>query len=175
MNDTTNPNDTANPDACRNEASADAHELSLTRLYDAPPEKVYRAWTDPELLKQWFVPKPWALSHVEHDLRPGGRALVVMRDPEGNEYPNDGVFLEVVPNRKIVTTNAYTPGWQPADPQPMKMTAIVSFEPEGEGQTRYTARAVHWSAADRDTHEQMGFHEGWGQCADQLGDLLTRL
>ena len=85
------------------------------------------------------------------------------------------MYLEVVPNRRIVFTNAYTEGWVPADPQPMKMTAIVTFEPEGEGRTRYTARAVHWSAADRDTHEKMGFHEGWGQCADQLGELLARI
>lgn len=166
--------DSAN-DPCRNVAMGDAHELSLTRVYDAPPEKVYRAWTDPALLAQWFVPQPWRISKVDHELRPGGRALVVMQDPDGNEYPNDGVFLEVVPNRKLVTTNAFTPGWQPADPQPIKMIAIVTFEPEGAGQTRYTARALHWSAADRATHEQMGFHEGWGICADQLGALLARI
>ncbi|MDA7414852.1 SRPBCC family protein [Xenophilus arseniciresistens] len=162
-------------DPCRNVATDDAFELSLTRLYDAPPEKLFRAWTDPELLKQWFVPKPWSIARVEHDLRPGGRALVVMQDPDGNEYPNDGVFLEIVPNRLLVSTNAFTPGWQPADPQPIKMVAIVSFEPEGEGKTRYTARARHWSAADRETHEKMGFHEGWGICADQLGELVARL
>jgi len=167
--------DTRNPDACRSEPAPDAHALTLTRVYDAPPEKVFRAWTEPELLTQWFVPRPWSLARVEADLRPGGRSNLVMRDPDGNEYPNAGVYLEVVPNRRIVFTNAYTEGWVPADPQPMKMTAIVTFEPEGEGRTRYTARAVHWSAADRDTHEKMGFHEGWGQCADQLGELLARI
>jgi len=166
--------DTTNPDPCRNVAASDAHALSLTRLYDATPEQVFRAWTDPELLKQWFVPRPWTISRVQHDLRPGGQSLVVMRDPDGNEYPNDGVFLEIVPNRKLVFTNAFTPGWVPADPQPIKMVAVVSFEPEGEGKTRYTATAMHWSAADRETHEKMGFHEGWGQCADQLAELLAK-
>ena len=162
-------------DPCHNVATGDAHALSLTRVYDVSPEKVWRAWTEPGLLQQWFVPKPWRISKVDHELRPGGRALVVMQDPEGNEYPNDGVYLEVVPHRKLVTTNAFTPGWQPADPQPIKMIAIVTFEPEGEGKTRYTARALHWSAADRETHEKMGFHEGWGICADQLGELLARI
>ncbi|MDI3381356.1 SRPBCC family protein [Xenophilus aerolatus] len=166
--------DTTNPDPCRTVAASDAHALSLTRLYDATPEQVFRAWTEPELLKQWFVPRPWTISRVQQDLRPGGQSLVVMRDPEGNEYPNDGVFLEIVPDRKLVFTNIFTPGWVPADPQPIRMIAVVSFEPEGEGKTRYTATAMHWSAADRETHEKMGFHEGWGQCADQLAELLAK-
>lgn len=166
--------DSAN-DPCRNVATGDAHELSLTRVYDVPPEKVWRAWTEPELLQQWFVPKPWRISKVDHELRPGGRALVVMQDPEGNEYPNDGVYLEVVPHRRLVTTNIFTPGWQPADPQPIRMIAIVTFEPEGAGKTRYTARALHWSAADRETHEKMGFHEGWGICAEQMEALAKTL
>lgn len=161
-------------DACRNVAEDDAHELSLTRVYDATPAQVFRAWTDAESLKQWFVPKPWSIASVKQDLRPGGQSLVVMRDPDGNDYPNDGVYLEVVPDRKLVFTNAYTPGWVPANPQPIKMTAIVTFEAEAGGKTRYTARALHWSAADREVHEKMGFHEGWGTCADQLGELLAR-
>ena len=146
------------------------HDLVLTRHIDASPEALFRAWTDPELMKQWFVPRPWTLSHVETDVRPGGRSLVVMRDPEGNEFPNPGVFLEVVPNRRLVFTDAYTGGWVPAE-KPF-MTAIVTFEPEGKG-TRYTAVARHWTAEAKAQHEAMGFHEGWGQCADQLAELVT--
>lgn len=162
-------------DPCQNIALPHAHSLSLSRLYDAPPETVFRAWAEPELLRQWFVPKPWRISHVDQQLLPGGRALVVMQDPDGKEYPNDGVFLEVVPNRKIVSTNIFTSGWQPADPQPVRLVAVITFEAEGQNQTRYTASALHWTAADRNTHEKMGFHEGWGICADQLGELLARL
>src|SRR5690606_14356362 len=116
------------------------HELVLTRIIDAPREKLFRAWTDPELMKQWFVPRPWTLSKVEIDVRPGGSSLIVMRDPEGNEYPNPGVYLEVVENEKLVFTDAYTEAWMPSG-KPF-MTAIVTFEDEG-GKTRYTARARH--------------------------------
>jgi uncharacterized protein YndB with AHSA1/START domain len=147
-------------------------ELVLTRLIDAPPEKLFRAWTEPELLKQWFAPKPWTTPHAELDVRPGGSCLVVMRSPEGQEFPNPGVYLEVVPNRRLVMTDAYVKAWEPSE-KPF-MTVIISFEPEG-GKTRYTARARHWSVADREEHEKMGFHEGWGQCADQLADVAKRI
>jgi uncharacterized protein YndB with AHSA1/START domain len=147
-------------------------ELVLTRLIDAPPAKVYRAWTEPELLKQWFAPLPFTTPVVEIDVRPGGANLFVMRDPQGNEYPNHGVYLEVIPNRKLVFTDAYTHAWQPSE-KPF-MTGILTFEDEG-GKTRYTARVLHWTVADRETHEKMGFHAGWGRCTDQLAALVAKL
>lgn len=149
------------------------NELVLARIIDAPREKIFRAWTDPEILKQWFVPKPWTISKVEMDVRPGGSSLIVMRDPDGNEYPNPGVFLEVVENEKIVTTDAFTGAWTPSE-KPF-MTMILTLEDAGEGRTRYIARALHWNAEDREAHEKMGFHEGWGQCADQLEEIAATL
>lgn len=149
--------------------SAD-RELVLTRLINAPREKVYRAWTDPELLKQWFAPKPYTTPIVEVDVRPGGSAYFVMRGPDGKDLPNRGVYLEVVPNQKLVSTDAYVKAWEPSE-KPF-MTLILTFEDEG-GKTRYTARVRHWTVADREAHEKMGFHEGWGLCADQLEALIT--
>ncbi len=147
-------------------------ELVLTRIIDAPREKLFKAWTDPELVKQWFAPLPWTTSAAELDVRPGGTAMVVMRDPDGNEYPNPGVYLEVVENERLVFTDAFTKAWEPSE-KPF-MTAIVTFEDIG-GKTRYTARARHWTVADREAHEKMGFHEGWGQCADQLAALVAKI
>ena len=147
-------------------------ELVLTRLIDAPRSKLFRAWTDPELLKQWFVPRPWTVARAEVDVRPGGANLIVMRSPEGQEFPNRGVYLEVVPDRRLVFTDAYTSAWQPS--QRPFMTGIVTFDDEA-GQSRYTARVLHWSVADREAHEKMGFHEGWGQCADQLAELVAKI
>ena len=144
-------------------------ELSLTRLIKAPREKVYAAWTQPELMKQWFAPLPFTTPIVELDLRVGGANKIVMQDVDGNQYPNHGVYLELVPNEKIVCTDAYTSAWVPSE-KPF-MTMILTFEDEG-GDTRYTARVVHWSEADREAHEQMGFYEGWGKCADQLAALV---
>ncbi len=148
---------------------AEGRDLILTRHFDAAPEAVYRAWTDPELLRQWFVPAPWTIAHADVDARPGGASLIVMRSPEGEEMPNPGVYLEVVPNRRLVFTDAYTTAWVPAD-KPF-MTVIVTFDEEAGG-TRYTARARHWTNADRQAHEDMGFHEGWSRCAEQLAALL---
>lgn len=155
-----------------NSGTGNTYELVLTRIIDAPPEKVYRAWTEPELMKQWFAPLPFTTPLVETDVRPGGASLVVMQDPEGREYPNRGVYLEVVENEKLVFTDAYTSAWQPSE-KPF-MTAILTFKNVG-GKTRYTARVMHWTEEDRITHEQMGFHDGWGQCADQLAALVAKL
>jgi uncharacterized protein YndB with AHSA1/START domain len=155
-----------------NPMSANDRELVLTRIIDAPRERVFRAWTDPKLLVEWWAPRPLTTPVCEIDLRPGGVCRTVMRDPDGKEYPNTGVYLEIVANERIVFTDAFEAGWRPAG-KPF-MTAIVTFEDVG-GKTRYTARALHWTAADRETHEQMGFHEGWGQCADQLAELVAKL
>jgi uncharacterized protein YndB with AHSA1/START domain len=148
-------------------------ELVLTRVFDAPPSKVFKAWTDPDILPRWWAPRPFTTPSCEIDLRPGGAFNTLMRSGEGEDYPNAGVFLEVVPDRRLVTTDAFAPGWIPAG-KPF-MTAIVTFEDAPGGKTLYTARALHWNAADRETHEQMGFHEGWGQCADQLAEVLATL
>ena len=151
--------------------SAD-RDLVLTRLIEASPDKVFRAWTEPELLKQWFAPLPYTTPVAELDVRPGGSTLVVMRDPDGREFPGRGVYLEVVPNERLVFTDAYTEAWKPS-PKPF-MTVILTFENEGGG-TRYTARVRHWTDADREMHESMGFHQGWGKCADQLAELVAKL
>ena len=149
--------------------TASNRELVLTRLIDAPRHKIYEAWTTPELIKQFFVPRPWSIARAEMDVRPGGSSLIVMRDPEGNEFPNPGVYLDVVKNERLVFTDAYTSAWQPSE-KPF-MTAILTFEDEG-GKTRYTARALHWTVADREAHEKMGFHEGWGAVTDQLAEMI---
>ncbi|TJV22874.1 MAG: polyketide cyclase [Mesorhizobium sp.] len=154
-------------------APTNERELVLARIIDAPRENVYRCWTDPNLVTQWFAPKPWTTPRAEMDVRAGGSSLVVMAGPDGNEFPNPGVFLEVVPGRKIVFTDAYIEAWQPSE-KPF-MTVALTFEDDGNGKTRYIARVRHWSVTDREQHEKMGFHEGWGQCADQLEELAKTL
>lgn len=154
------------------ESTGIERELVLTRLIPAPRAALYRCWTEPGLLTQWFAPAPWTTAKAELDVRPGGSSLVVMRSPEGQEFPNRGVYLEVVENERLVATDAYTQAWEPS-PKPF-MTLILTFEDEAGG-TRYTARARHWSAEDRANHEAMGFHEGWGRCADQLAALAATL
>jgi uncharacterized protein YndB with AHSA1/START domain len=148
-------------------------ELVLTRVFNATPEKLYRAWTDPELMNEWFCPKPWKATVMQNDVRAGGSSMIMMHGPNGEEFPNHGVYLAVEPNRRLVFTDAFTKAWQPSEKA--FMVAEVEFEDIGNGQTRYTARARHWSADDRKAHEQMGFHEGWGKAADQLAEVVARL
>ncbi len=148
-------------------------DLVLSRVIDAPPEKIYRAWTEPALLRRWFAPRPWITPQAELDVRPGGASLVVMRDPEGNDYPNHGLYLEVVPNRRLVFTDAFVAAWEPSKTTPF-MTVILTFEESGRG-TLYTATVRHWTIADRERHEAMGFHDGWGRCADQMAEVVARL
>lgn len=150
----------------------DAHELTLTRLIDAPRQVLWRCWTEPELIKQWFTPRPWTTPVVEVDVRPGGASHMVFRGPDGEEVPNRGVYLEVVPGERLVFTDAYAAGWM-SSAKPF-MTAIIGFADE-EGSTRYTARVRHWTAEDRARHEEMGFHEGWARAADQLAALARSL
>jgi uncharacterized protein YndB with AHSA1/START domain len=147
-------------------------DLVLTRIIDAPREKVFKAWTDPELLKQWFAPLPYTVAFAETDVRPGGSSRIDMRGPDGQEIPGKGVYLEIVKNERLVFTDAYTKAWEPSE-KPF-MTVILTFENEG-GKTKYTARVCHWTVADREAHEKMGFHQGWGQCTDQLAALVARI
>ncbi|MFC7517396.1 SRPBCC family protein [Herbaspirillum sp. GCM10030257] len=155
----------------KTETFAEGRDLVLTRVFDAPRDKVFKAWTDPDLLKQWFTPAPWTTPVVETDVRAGGSNLIMMRGPDGNEFPNRGVYLEVVENERIVLTDAFTEAWEPSDKA--FMTLVLSFEDQ-DGKTKYTARVKHWSVADREAHEQMGFHQGWAICAEQLAALVEK-
>ena len=147
-------------------------DLVLTRLIPAPRRALWRAWTEPELVKRWFAPKPYTTPVAELDLRPGGASLIVMRSPDGQDLPNRGVYLEVVPDTRLVVTDAYTSAWVPSE-KPF-LTVILTFADEAGG-TRYTARARHWTLEDRQAHEAMGFERGWGICADQLTEVVTGL
>jgi uncharacterized protein YndB with AHSA1/START domain len=152
---------------------ASDRELVLTRLIDVPREKLWRCWTEPRLMLQWFTPAPWKTIHAETDVRPGGSSYVVMQGPDGTEIPNRGVYLEVVENERLVFTDAYTRAWEPS--QNPFFTCILTFEDAGNGQTRYTARALHWTRENREAHEKMGFHQGWGLATDQMIALARTL
>ena len=148
------------------------HELTITRLVDAPREALFRCWTDPDLIPLWFCPPPWGVSEAHTDVRTGGSTLIVMRGPNGEEIPNRGVYLEVIPNEKIVFTDAFTEAWVPSD-KPF-MTGILTFANEGD-KTRYTAVVRHWTAEDMAQHQAMGFEQGWGIATDQLEALAKRI
>jgi uncharacterized protein YndB with AHSA1/START domain len=154
------------------DGKAGRYELRFERLLDAPRANVWRCWTEPKLLEQWFAPQSWTTEVKAMELRPGGASHILMRGPDGKVSDGVGVFLEAVPEQRLVFTNAYTSGWIPAT-QPAVvpfMTTIVEMADEG-GKTRYVVRAVHWTEEARKRHEEMGFHEGWEQTSGQLEAL----
>ena len=145
-------------------------DLVLERVVDVPPSLVWDAWTKPELLRQWFCPKPWIVSDCRIDLRPGGEFYSVMQSPEGQEFPSAGCYLEVVPGQRLVFTDALSGGYRPN--ASVFFTAVITLQPEGTG-TRYTAMARHASVETQQKHEDMGFHGGWGIALEQLVALMT--
>ncbi len=145
------------------------YSLQLTRDMNVAADKLFKAWTTPERMGEWFCPKPWKVTEARLDVRAGGSSYILMEGPEGEKIPNQGIYLEVVPNKKLVFTDAYTSAWVPSE-KPF-MTAVVEFEDLGNGRTRYVATAYHWTEEDMKSHEQMGFHEGWGIVASQLEEV----
>lgn len=145
-----------------------SRELVLARLIDAPRERIWHAWT--HQLAHWWGPHGMTTTVTAMELRPGGAFCTVMRAPDGMEYPTRGIFLEVRAPERIVFTDAFRPEWLP-DPEPF-FTAVTTFEAVG-GKTNYTARALHWTVANRVAHERMGFHHGWSESLDRLVALVT--
>jgi uncharacterized protein YndB with AHSA1/START domain len=144
-------------------------DLVLERVVDVAPEMVWRAWTEPERLMKWFCPLPWKTVACEIDLRPGGIFATTMQSPEGEKFPSAGCWLEVVTNRRLVWTGALGPGFRPNvyTPDVPVFSAALTLEAVGKG-TKYTAHVMHADPASRETHEKMGFHDGWGAALDQL-------
>ena len=150
-----------------------AFDLVLERIIAAPAEALYRCYTDPELVCQWFCPKPRNVTEAKLDLRPGGASYHRMEGPDGEVNHVRGQYVEVVPGRRIVGTDAFVGDWVPGE-KPF-MTSIITFKDLGDGTTRYRAVARHWNEADMKGHEAMGFHDGWGKATDQLEELAKSL
>lgn len=151
-------------------------DLLLERVVDVPPDLVWRAWTEPQLLMQWYTPRPWKTVECEIDLRPGGIFRTVMESPEGQKFPYVGCYLEVVKNRRLVWTFLLGPGYRPTvweSPVPV-FTVVTTLTPEGTG-TRYRALAMHRDEDGRVTHDKMGFQDGWGTVVDQLVEVAKTL
>ncbi len=144
---------------------SDTRELSVTRYIDAPPDKVWDAMVNRQ--EEWWCPKPWRAEVNVQDRRPGGRCEMTFHGPEGESFPQNGIYLAFDEGRRFATTDAVTGDIEPSGPF---MIGIWEIEPEGSG-TRYTDRARHWTDGAVERHKQMGFEGGWAICADQLAAL----
>jgi uncharacterized protein YndB with AHSA1/START domain len=156
-------------------------DLSFDRIVDVLPDKIWAAWTTPDLIKQWFCPLPWRTVSCEIDLKPGGQFNTVMRSPEGQDFPNSGCFLEIAPNQRLVWTNAFLPGFRPAKLLEgedtcgsFAFTGIISLNPHPQG-TLYQAVVLHADKVGRDQHAALGFEEGWGKALDQMIAMIKAM
>ena len=140
-------------------------ELSVERRIAAPVERVWHVMT--ARLEEWFYPAPWRAEARTLEWHAGGRSLIVMHGPNGEEMPNEGIVLTVEPNRRFVVTDAFTGDWQPAGPF---MVGLFEIEPDGDG-TLYRGTARHWTREAMEQHRAMGFEQGCGAAADQLKAL----
>lgn len=160
---------------------ADNLDLVLERTLDAPRALVWKAQTHAEHLKHWFAPKPYEISECELDLRPGGIFRIRMVGPDGFDtgHGNAGCVLEVKDGETFAWTSALGPGYRPAEMgegcESFPMTAIITLADAPGGKTLYRAVALHKNAADKETHEKMGFEQGWGTVATQLEEFAKNL
>jgi uncharacterized protein YndB with AHSA1/START domain len=153
-------------------------DLTFTRVVALSPQAIWQAWTDPDLIVQWFTPRPWQTLSAEVDLRPGGVFETVMRSPEGQDFPNAGCYLVVEPERRLVWTNTLSEGFRPvAAPEAggagyFGFTAEIDLVPVA-AQTRYKATVRHASPEACRAHAAMGFEAGWAAALDQLVALMS--
>lgn len=153
-------------------------DIVFERMLDVPKQRVFEAWTRPEMLKKWFTPAPWKTIEAEVDLRPGGIFRTVMESPEGERLTNLASWLEVVPFEKLVWTVALAPGFRPAPESSVihgipPFTCILRLDTLGDG-TRYTARLLHRDEEGAKRHDGFGVRDGWGRATEQLVELIQR-
>ena len=148
--------------------------LVITRVFNAPRDLVWQAWTDPAHIAQWWGPEGFTTRVEEMDLRPGGQSRYVMVGPDGAEYPAQGVFREVVPPERIVSTDEFGEGYEQMTDidLPQGMVITVLFEDLGH-QTKLTLEIEHPTVEDLRKHEDMGVVAGWNSTLDCLAEHLA--
>lgn len=152
------------------------NDLVITREFDAPREKVWQAWTDPEHIKRWWGPKGFTAPTAKVDLRVGGKNLFCMRSPEGKDYWSTGVYREIVPNERLVNTDSFADAdgnvlpaseYGMAGEWPDELLVTITFE-ETEGKTKMTLRHEGLPAGEMKEMTSAGWSESFDKLAESL-------
>ena len=152
--------------------------LVVERIFEAPRELVWRAWTEPEHFMRWYGPKGFTLPTCEIDFRVGGRYLFGMRSPDGQDYWSTGVYREIVPPERFVATESMADEQGNAVPAthhgggedvPLETTVTVTLEDLGGGKTKLTLRQAGWP----DDSMAAGASAGWNEAFDKLAATLA--
>ena len=149
-----------------NETVAD-QTLEITRVFDAPRELVFQAWTDSKHMAQWCAPTGFTIPLSEADVRGGGAWRTVMVAPDGTEYSCNGEYREIVPPEKLVFTHA----WDESDMPRHETLVTVTFSEMGDGKTQMDFRQEFFrSKSSRDGHEG-----GWTEAFARLTEYLHEM
>jgi uncharacterized protein YndB with AHSA1/START domain len=157
----------------------DKLELTIERIFDASRERVWKAWTTPEGVMQWWGPRQFTCPESKIDFRVGGRYVFCMRAPDGKDSWSGGTYEEIVPLEKIVATDSFTdkegnvvsPAEYGMDPGfPEKMRVIVTFE-DMDGKTKMTLR--HGDISTFSEKDRTNMEQGWNESLDKLAESLA--
>lgn len=146
--------------------------ITIRRVFNAPRETVWNAFTDSDQIAQWWGPRGFTTRVEENDIRPGGRWRYVMVGPDGVEYPATGVFKEVIPLERFSTTDEFGEEFEYTADLPTGIVVTAKFEDQAD-QTKLTLVIMHPSADERIKHEKMGMVAGWDSSFDCLDDFLA--
>jgi uncharacterized protein YndB with AHSA1/START domain len=138
------------------------------RVFDAPRNAVFKAWTDPKQLAQWWGPRGFTNPVCEADVRPGGALRIVMRGPDGTEYPMGGTYLEIAPPERLV----FTATVDVKGIRVLETHNIVTLTEQG-GRTAMDLSVRVVKATAEATPMLAGMHAGWSQSLERLGDFFA--
>jgi uncharacterized protein YndB with AHSA1/START domain len=142
-------------------------EIEMTRLFDAPRELVFEAFTNPEHVPHWFGPRGWSVPVCEIDLRPGGAWRYVLRGPNDEEMGMSGVYQEIAPPERVITTESF-------DDYPGESLNTLALTEKG-GKTRYTVTVLYPNKETRDAVLATGMSEGAAETLERLAEHLETL
>ena len=143
-------------------------QILITRAFDAPKHLVYRAWTEPELVRRWWTAKRGAMTVCDMDVRVGGTWRWVMKTDQGLEVGFHGEYVEIVPDAKLVSTEIY-------DPFPDGGAVNTLTLTEREGRTYLEIRVQHQNRENRDMHINSGMEGGLQDALDLMEELVRSL
>lgn len=154
-------------------------DIVITREFAAPRQLVWDVWTTPRHLEKWFGPKGFTTRVDKLEFEVGGRSVYVMIGPDGTEYPSSGVFKEIVPIEKIVTTDEFGDGFDEIESMkgvdlPQGMITTYLFDDLGQ-RTKLTLITSHPTVEDREKHEAMGVVDGWNSSLDKAEEYFAEL
>jgi len=156
------------------------NEVTITRMFDAPRELVWRYWTEPERMQRWWGPKVFSSPFCSIDLRVGGKYLIDMRSPDGKDFWSTGVYQEIVPYERIVITDSFADEngnvvsasyYGMSASFPIEMQIIMTFE-EQDDKTKFTLKYPDTNGLRAEDRENM--IQGWNESFDKLAQELTR-